>query len=176
MRKVSDTIVRLAAWRAQQSSHLSDFIGPDRLSTLGEFGSNPGALRSRFYLPELLPDGAPLVVVLHGCTQNAAGYDYRAAGRSSLSRPVLQCCIRSNSAQTIEPLLQLDSSRGYQPRLREALSIRQMIETFVSAHNLDRKRVFITGLSAGGALAAVMLATYPDVFAAGAIIAGLPVF
>ena len=55
----------------------------------------------------------------------------------------------------------------------EVLSIRQMIETLVTKHGLDRRRVLITGLSAGGAMAAAMLATYPDVFAAGAIIAGL---
>lgn len=56
----------------------------------------------------------------------------------------------------------------------EALSIRQMIETMVTLHHLSRKRIFITGLSAGGAMAAAMLATYPEVFAGGAIIAGLP--
>ena len=41
-------------------------------------------------------------------------------------------------------------------------------------HRIDRKRVFVTGLSAGGAMASVMLATYPEIFAGGAIIAGLP--
>ena len=41
-------------------------------------------------------------------------------------------------------------------------------------HGIDRRRVFVTGLSAGGAMTAVMLATYPEVFAGGAIIAGLP--
>jgi poly(3-hydroxybutyrate) depolymerase len=41
-------------------------------------------------------------------------------------------------------------------------------------HAIDRGRVFVTGLSAGGAMTAVMLATYPEVFAGGAIIAGLP--
>ena len=56
----------------------------------------------------------------------------------------------------------------------EALSIRQMIEKTIGAHHIDRSRVFITGLSAGGAMTAAMLATYPEVFAAGAIIAGLP--
>ena len=49
-----------------------------------------------------------------------------------------------------------------------------MIEKTIGAHGIDRSRVFITGLSAGGAMTAAMLATYPEVFAAGAIIAGLP--
>jgi poly(3-hydroxybutyrate) depolymerase len=49
-----------------------------------------------------------------------------------------------------------------------------MIEKTIGAHGIDRRRIYITGLSAGGAMAAAMLATYPEVFAAGAIIAGLP--
>jgi feruloyl esterase len=56
----------------------------------------------------------------------------------------------------------------------EPLSIRQMVEKMILDHGIDRSRVFITGLSAGGAMTAVMLATYPEVFAGGAIIAGLP--
>src|SRR5918994_3299526 len=38
------------------------------------FGSNPGNLRMLSYVPEGLPAGVPLVVVLHGCTQTAIGY------------------------------------------------------------------------------------------------------
>ncbi|WP_419697329.1 PHB depolymerase family esterase (plasmid) [Mesorhizobium muleiense] len=49
-----------------------------------------------------------------------------------------------------------------------------MIEAVAVEHGLDRKRIFITGLSAGGAMTSVMLACYPEVFAGGAIIAGLP--
>jgi poly(hydroxyalkanoate) depolymerase family esterase len=56
----------------------------------------------------------------------------------------------------------------------EALSIRQMIERMIRVHGVDRRRVFITGLSAGGAMAGAMLATYPEVLAGGAIIAGVP--
>lgn len=56
----------------------------------------------------------------------------------------------------------------------EALSIRQMIEAVAVEYGLDRGRIFITGLSAGGAMTSVMLACYPEVFAGGAIIAGLP--
>lgn len=63
-----------------------------------------------------------------------------------------------------------DSRRGG----GEPLSIRQMIGQVIDDHAIDPKRVFITGLSSGGAMTSVMLATYPEVFAGGAIIAGLP--
>src|SRR4029453_18745537 len=56
----------------------------DRLSDLAAFGSNPGQLRARTYTPDNLSAGAPLVVVLHGCTQTAADYDY-GSGWSSLA-------------------------------------------------------------------------------------------
>src|SRR5258705_7226073 len=44
----------------------------------------------------------------------------------------------------------------------------------VAENKIDPRRIYITGLSAGGAMTSVMLATYPEVFAGGAIIAGLP--
>lgn len=44
----------------------------------------------------------------------------------------------------------------------------------IGNHGIDPGRVFVTGLSAGGAMTSVMLATYPDVFAGGAIVAGIP--
>src|SRR2546423_15033176 len=56
----------------------------------------------------------------------------------------------------------------------EACSIRQMIARMVREHKIDDRRIFVTGLSAGGAMTSVMLATYPEVFAGGAVIAGLP--
>jgi poly(hydroxyalkanoate) depolymerase family esterase len=56
----------------------------------------------------------------------------------------------------------------------EACSIRQMIARMVSDHKIDTRRIYVTGLSAGGAMTTVMLATYPEIFAAGAVIAGLP--
>jgi len=44
----------------------------------------------------------------------------------------------------------------------------------VDEHEIDPHRIYVTGLSAGGAMTTVMLATYPETFAAGAVIAGLP--
>lgn len=56
----------------------------------------------------------------------------------------------------------------------EALSIRQMIDRMKEEFGTDPERVYVTGLSAGGGMAAVMLAVYPEMFDGGAIIAGIP--
>src|SRR6188768_1097989 len=54
------------------------------LVEIADFGANFGALRMLVYLPKGLSRGAPLVVVLHGCTQSAAAFD-RACGWSDLA-------------------------------------------------------------------------------------------
>ncbi len=174
LRKISDTITRLAAFRAGQDFQ-SIGQGRDRLSDLGDFGSNPGTLRARIYVPDDLPEVAPLVVVLHGCTQTAASYDH-GSGWSQLADQEGFALLLPEQQRANNPNLCFnwfvpsDTKRN----CGEALSIRQMIETMVVAHGLDRGRIFITGLSAGGAMTSVMLACYPEVFAGGAIIAGLP--
>jgi poly(3-hydroxybutyrate) depolymerase len=49
-----------------------------------------------------------------------------------------------------------------------------MIDTMLANPGFNPHRVFVTGHSAGGAMTSVMLATYPETFAGGAIVAGLP--
>jgi hypothetical protein len=49
-----------------------------------------------------------------------------------------------------------------------------MISRMAGDHDIDSRRIYVTGLSAGGAMTSVMLATYPELFAGGAVIAGLP--
>ena len=175
MRNISDTIARLAALRAQHATRSPEGGPTGRLSTLASFGTNPGGLAARYYVPDGLPEGAPLVVVLHGCTQSAAAYDH-SAGWSRLAEEAGFAVLYPEQQSANNPNLcfnwflpgDIDRERG------EARSIRGMIETMVADRGLDRDRVFITGLSAGGAMAGVMLATHPESFAAGAIIAGLP--
>jgi poly(hydroxyalkanoate) depolymerase family esterase len=154
--------------RAARSSRLTETVG---------FGTNPGDLKMFSYLPgdQRVRHKLPLVVVLHGCTQNAAGYD-TGAGWSTLAARYGFALLMpeqkpSNNGNTCFNWFNPeDMSRGS----GEALSIRQMIARMARDHSIDNKRIFVTGLSAGGAMTAVMLATYPDVFAGGAIIAGLP--
>jgi poly(hydroxyalkanoate) depolymerase family esterase len=139
------------------------------------FGANPGSLRCWLYLPTILSPKTPLVVVLHGCTQTADGFD-KGTGWTSLAEKNGFAVLfpeqrRENNGNLcfnwFEPA---DIRRGS----GEALSIREMIAHTVLSHGIDPERVFVTGLSAGGAMANVMLATYPEVFAGGAIIGGLP--
>jgi poly(hydroxyalkanoate) depolymerase family esterase len=141
------------------------------------FGSNPGDLRMFSYLPgdQRARQKSALVVVLHGCTQNAAGV-VAGAGWSTLAA-------RYGFALLMPEQKPSNNGNGcfnwFNPEdiardSGEAFSIRQMIARMARDHSIDPDRMFVTGLSAGGAMTTVMLATYPEVFAGGAIIAGLP--
>ena len=139
------------------------------------FGANPGDLRMFSYLPENLTPTPALVVVLHGCGQTAAGYDL-GAGWSTMAKRYGFALLMpeqkaSNNAQgCFNWFNPEDTARG----CGEAASIRQMIARLAGDAGIDARRIFVTGLSAGGAMTTAMLATYPEVFAGGAVIAGLP--
>jgi poly(hydroxyalkanoate) depolymerase family esterase len=171
---LADNITRLSRLRAGLSSPRATVAG-DRLADIDDFGSNPGALRARLFVPKDLAPGAPLVVVLHGCTQNAAAYDL-SSGWSKLADEHGFAVLFPEQRQANNPNLCFNWFVPQHSRREsgEALSIKQMIDTVRARHAVDVDRIFVTGLSAGGAMASVMLATYPEVFAGGAIIAGLP--
>ena len=172
MSGLRDTLAAIAATRLPLPE---TSLSQGRLREVTAFGPNPGELRMLVHAPDKLATPRSLVVVLHGCTQTAEGY---AAGAGWLELAdrfgfVLLCPeqLRANNPQLCFDWFQpSDTQRGG----GEAASIQAMIEQAVRDHDIDRRRIFITGLSAGGAMANAMLSTYPEVFCAGAIIAGLP--
>jgi len=173
MRNISDTIARLSAFKGHALPHgSSQFSG--RLRPIEAFGSNPGNLRCHAYVPANLAERAPLVVVLHGCTQSAGGYDHGSGWSQMADRHGFALLFPEQQRQN-NPNLCFNwfSPEDSRRDCGEALSIRQMIKAFEGDYPIDADRVYVTGLSAGGAMASVMLAAYPEVFAGGAIIAGL---
>lgn len=146
------------------------------LRQTSDFGHNPGNLQMYSYEPNNLPHGKhPLVVVLHGCTQTAhevasqTGWNKLA---DSLQFYVLypQTHFGNNVTRCFRWFKESDiaSDEG------ESYSIYHMIDHFVNTNAVDTGRIYITGLSAGGAMAVAMLARYPALFHAGAIVAGGP--
>jgi poly(3-hydroxybutyrate) depolymerase len=133
-----------------------------RLKELTGFGANPGNLRMFVHVPEHLPADAPLVVALHGCSQSAEQYDV-GTGWSMLADKLGFAVVypEQQPANNPQNCFSWFSPGDIARDQGEALSIRQMVAHAVASFGVDPRRVFVTGLSAGGAMASVMLATYP---------------
>ena len=158
------------------------------------FGSNPGNLRMFSYAPAGVKTPAPLVVVLHGCKQKAATFA-RDAGWLDLAESTKTMLLLPEQkglnpywygvawAAPWVSLLGANNQNAcfnwFEPgdtvRDRgEALSIAQMIDAMLTKYPVDKSRIYIAGLSAGGAMTGAMLAAYPERFAGAAIVAGVP--
>ncbi len=167
---------------ADQKSQPADGAASDsapasgKLTSVASFGSNPGDLLMQKYQPGgALKGKRPLVVVLHGCGETAAGHSRASGWRTLADRKGLYLALpgqklANNIAGCFNWFSAADQARGK----GEALSIKQMVDHMRAAHPIDGKRIYVAGLSAGGGMTAVMLATYPDLFAGGAIMAGVP--
>ncbi|MFE6912957.1 extracellular catalytic domain type 1 short-chain-length polyhydroxyalkanoate depolymerase [Streptomyces rubiginosohelvolus] len=145
------------------------------LERVTSFGANPGGLNMYVYRPATLPANAPVVVALHGCTQSAQVYSDNAGLNSFADRHgflvvYAETTTANNANKCFNWFQPGDTRRGQ----GEAASIRQMVAHAATSYGADTGRVQVTGLSAGGAMTSVMLAAYPDVFAAGAVVAGIP--
>lgn len=157
--------------------HKSSGAGDQKvhLVEISDFGSNPGQLRMFEYVPRSARRNSPLVIAIHGCAQNAQSYaDHsgwpEVANRLGFLLVFPQQSITNNPTRCFN-WFEPDNSRRDSG---EALSIKQMVDKVKASSAVDPKRVFVTGLSAGGAMTSIMLATYPDVFAGGAIMSGTP--
>ena len=148
------------------------------LTPVSSFGTNPGALTMYEYVPASLPAMRPLVLVLHGCSQTAASME--AAGWNKLADQFKFTVVYPEQATANNPVRCFNWAGEYGDTANlvrgqgENQSIIQMIDKAIATHGSDPTKVYIVGFSAGGAMAAVMLATWPEKFAAGAIMSGLP--
>jgi poly(hydroxyalkanoate) depolymerase family esterase len=172
---LGETTAMLARLRRQAGAFGDLAGGGERMVETQDFGANLGALRMLTYVPQDLAPGAPLVVVLHGCTQRAEAHArdggwLTLADRYGFAVVAPEQAPANNANRCFNWFEPGDAKRGH----GEAASIQAMVVHAVREHGLDADRVFVTGLSAGGAMTSVLLAAYPETFAAGAVVAGLP--
>jgi poly(3-hydroxybutyrate) depolymerase len=171
------TRLRSLAAAACTGAALALIAPPDAaaLERVPAFGPNPGNLEMYVHVPASPEPGMPLVVALHGCTQTAADFDDETGLVALAEETPFLLLLPQQSADNmaLRCFRWYDDSEN-RPGEGESASILAMIDSAIGGHAVDPGRVFVMGLSAGGAMTAVMLANYPDRFAGGGIIAGVP--
>ena len=138
--------------------------------------ASAGTREYKLFVPPASFEGPlPLVVMLHGCTQNPDDF---AAGTEMNDAALDRGFFVLYPAQT----QRANSSRcwnwfkhNHQKRGRgEPALLAGMTRDIMSRYNIDPQRVYVAGLSAGGAMAAILGDAYPDLFAAVGVHSGLP--
>ena len=133
-----------------------------------------GSMGYRLYRPEKVTPGMPLIVMLHGCTQSPEDFA-RGTGMNRLADEFGFLVAYPRQTQSANPQKCWNWFKpGDQQRDQgEPALLAGMTREIIAEHQVDPSRVYVAGLSAGGAAAAIMAAEYPDIFAAAGIHSGL---
>lgn len=151
-------------------------VHAERATEFEDFGDNPAGLTMLAYVPRALKPGAPLVVALHHCFQKAEQYGDEVGWISLAERHGFAVLMPQQSIFN-DPNYCFQWFNAWQQDAEgsEPVSIHSMIVAMLKAYGLDRRRIFVTGHSAGGSMALILMASYPDLIAGGGVFGSLPV-
>lgn len=139
-----------------------------------QFSGAEGSLSYWLYLPARPASGLPLMIMLHGCNQTSGDFA-RGTGMNELAEELgFIVAYPSQSASANIARCWNWFKPGDQQRDRgEPGTIAALTGEIIAEHGADANRVYVAGLSAGGAAAAILGAAYPDVYAAIGVHSGL---
>ncbi|MDO8456793.1 MAG: PHB depolymerase family esterase [Burkholderiaceae bacterium] len=158
-----------------------EVAGVDTVAGAGAFtsGTHTHAMLTRRYKLYTPPGNTgrqlPLVVMLHGCTQSPDDFAV-GTGMNERAREQDFCVLYPEQSQDANPQRCWNWFKHNHQRRGsgEPALIASMTQAIMKEHDIDPHRVYIAGLSAGGAMAAIVADAYPDIFAAVGVHSGLP--
>jgi feruloyl esterase len=144
------------------------------LTQIKDFGENPGALKMYSYSPPGVQNNSPLVVLLHGCGQSAKAFDNETGWtKFADERKFHLLFAETNSSNNSKNCFNWFGQSDIQRDSGEVKSIATMIDWFKMNRKINQEKIYISGLSAGGAMTTVMGSVYPELFEAIGIVAGV---
>jgi poly(hydroxyalkanoate) depolymerase family esterase len=141
----------------------------------GSFTNEVGTRAYELFMPSKFNEKkVPLVVMLHGCTQNANDFSLGTEMNAMAEKEGFFVLYPEQSSEFNANKCWNWFEVGHQQRGKgEPSIIAEMTLDIVNKYPINSKKVYVAGMSAGGAMSVIMGATYPDVYAAIGVSAGL---